>query len=207
VKWQLKVLVVTHLPCQRRRIGRHNAANFIREVHRNGREDVMPRAATDEEFGDGAMDGVVAPVPARRPADYLELVIVTVPDDIAARIGQPLHDVQVTGGRRPMHSVCIVALLARVHVQAALEQQVHHAEVAVVSGDVQQRPCVRLVTRLELVRVRVQQSRQRADVAIARGFEQLAVHRQRIDVRLFAAGTSPFMPPVVRSWGEELKVM
>ena len=47
----------------------------------------MPRAAADEEVGDRAMRGVVAAVPARRPADHLELVIVAAADDVAARVG------------------------------------------------------------------------------------------------------------------------
>ena len=91
---------------------------------------MVPRAATDEKLRDGAMRGVVAFVPARCPADHLELVVVTLADDVAARVREPPHDVQVTARRGPMHRVGVVSLLARVHVQAALQQQVHRRKVS-----------------------------------------------------------------------------
>lgn len=80
-----------------------------------------PRAATHEKVGDGTMRGVVAFIGAGRPTDHLQLVIVTVPDNVTARVVQPMHDFQVTGCRGPVHRVGVVSLLAGVHVQAAVK--------------------------------------------------------------------------------------
>ena len=86
---------------QRRRIGSDNATNFILVVERHRRIDVVSRSSIDQEIGDGAMGGVIAALPAGRPADYAERVVVAFTDDIPARIGQSSHDIDMTGGRRP----------------------------------------------------------------------------------------------------------
>ena len=52
-----------------------------------------------EELGDGAMCRVLAPLPAGRPADDLELMVVATTDDVSARVGQPPNDCEVSGGR------------------------------------------------------------------------------------------------------------
>ena len=143
---------------------------------------MVPRAAADEKVRDGAMRVVVALVPAGCPADDLELVVVTVPDDVTAHIGQPPHHVQVTVRRGPVHGVGVVSLLAGVHVQATPQQQVHGSQVR--CREVQQRPLVRLRADVQLLRVLVEQRGQGVDVTLPRRVEQLAVHRQRIDVRL-----------------------
>ena len=121
VQRQSVVLVAAHAAVERRGIGGHDPAHLVGQVHRDGREDVMPRAAADEQIHDGAMRVVVAPVPARRPADDLELVVVAAADDVAAGVGEPAHDVDVARGRGPVHRVGVVALLARVHVEPALQ--------------------------------------------------------------------------------------
>ena len=79
---------------ERRRVGGDDPADLVGEVHRDRGEDVVPRAAADEDVHDRAMRVVVASVPAGRPADDLELVVVAVPDDVAARVGEPPHDVE-----------------------------------------------------------------------------------------------------------------
>ena len=72
-----------------------DSADLVGQVHRDRGEDVVPRAATDEEVRDGTVRGVVAAVPAGRPADDLELMVVAVSDDVAAGVGEPPHDVEV----------------------------------------------------------------------------------------------------------------
>jgi hypothetical protein len=117
----------------------YQARNFMR-----GGENVVPRAATHEKIRNGLMRGVVTSVPARCPTDYLELVIVTVPDNITACVSQPPHHIQLTGCRGPVHRVGVVSLLAGVHVQAASQQEIHSRQVPSARGVVQQRPFVRL---------------------------------------------------------------
>jgi len=78
---------VTLTPAQRRRISRHDAANFVGENERNGGKDVVSRSTADEEFRDRSVT-LVGAFPARRPSNDLELVVVTVPDeqDLAAML-------------------------------------------------------------------------------------------------------------------------
>ena len=139
----------------------------------------MPCAATHQELRHGTMRGVVASVPARGPADHLELVVVTLPDDVAACVRQAPHDVQVTGGCGPVHRVGVVALLAGVYVEPPLQQQVHRRQVSLFRRRVQQRPLVRLRARVQPVWVFVEQGGQSDHVAISRRVEQLALHCQR----------------------------
>ena len=135
-------------------------ANLVRKVHRDCGENVVPRAATHEKTRNGAMRGVVASVPARGPTDDLELVIVTVPDDITACVSQAPDHVQVTGCRGPVHRVGVVSLLAGVHVQAASQQEIHSRQVPIAGRVVQQRPLVRLDSDVQPVWMLVEQGGQ-----------------------------------------------
>ena len=100
---------------------------------------MVPRAATHEKIGNGTMRVVVAAVPARGPPDDLELVIVAVPDDVTARVGEPPHHVELPGCRGPVHGTGVVSLLAGVHVQAAPQEEIHRRQVTLARGVVQQR--------------------------------------------------------------------
>ena len=161
------VIFVATLPASEgRRIGRHETAHFVRKVHRDGGENVVPRAATHEKLRNGTMRVVVASVPARCPTDDLELVIVTVPDDITARVSQSPHHVPLTGCRGPVHRVGVVSLLAGVHVQAAAQQEIHGRQVSLARGVVQQRPLVRLRSDVQPVWMFVEQGGQDVHVAI-----------------------------------------
>ena len=79
--------------------------------------------------GDRAVPGIVTAVPAGRPADHLERMIVSVADDVTSRVGEAPDDVHVAGCCRPVHGEGVVALLAGVDVQAALEQQAHDVQM------------------------------------------------------------------------------
>jgi hypothetical protein len=74
MNWQLVVLVPTHPPAQRRWIGGDDSTDFVAQVHRDGREDVVMGAATDEEIGNGPMGfvvgAVVAPPDAPPPTPF-----------------------------------------------------------------------------------------------------------------------------------------
>lgn len=174
------VLVAAHPAAQRRPVGRHDPANLVREVHRERGEDVVTGAAADQELG----DHVLARVPAGRPADHLQGVVVAAPDDVPTRIGQPSHDFQVAARRGPVHGVGVVALLPEVGVQAALEQQVDARQVPLGRRHVQQRVLVGLGADLQLLRVPVEQRGQYDHLAVPRRVEQSVVNRQRIGRRL-----------------------
>src|SRR5207253_3340991 len=146
------------------------------------REDVVPRAATDQKVHNGTMRGIVAAIPATCPTDDFHVVVVTVSDDITAGISQPPHYIDVTAGRGPVHGVGVVSLLAGVHVQAASQQQVHHRQVPVLCCEMQQRPVVRLGARVQLVRMLVQQRGEGANVALTCSVEQFAFYGERIYV-------------------------
>src|SRR5207247_2977302 len=111
VQRQLMVFVVAHLASQHGRVGRHDPPHFVAKIQRDRGEDVMARAATDEETRDGAVRVVVGLVPARRPTNHLELVVVTVTDHVAAGVGQTPYDVQVSGRGGPVHRVRVVPFL------------------------------------------------------------------------------------------------
>ena len=64
---------------------------------------------------------LIDPFPARCPADDLELVIVAVPDDIATRVGESPHYIDMTGCRRPVHRVGVITLFASVDVETTPE--------------------------------------------------------------------------------------
>ncbi len=101
-------------------IGRDDAADLAGEIHCDRGEDVVAGAAADQELRDVAVRLIVTAVPAGRPPDHLQLVIVAVPDDVAAGVGQTADDVGVAAGRGPVHRVGVVALLAQVGVETAL---------------------------------------------------------------------------------------
>jgi hypothetical protein len=179
---QLVVLVATHPSVESGGILRHDPADFVRKVHRDRGEDVVPRAATDEKLRDRTMRGVVAPLPACCPTDHLELVVVTLAHDVTARIHEPPHDVQMTARCSPMHRVGVVSVLTRIDIQAASQQQIHRRKVT--CREVQQRRLIRFRADVQLRRMLVEQGGQRVNLAVPRGIEQLALHRQRVDVRL-----------------------
>ena len=138
------------------RILADDPAHLVGEVHRDRRKDVMPGAALEQQLDDGALRVGVGAVPARRPADRFELVIVAVADRIDAGIEEPSHHVDVSGGGSPMQRRGVIAVLERVHVEAAIEQQVDDVEMAALRGDMQQRPCVRRIADGQLRRVGVE---------------------------------------------------
>ena len=134
------------------------------------------RTATEEKVDDGAVKGVVAPIPATRPANHVKGVIVAVSHDIASRVGEAPDDLQVPGCRGPVHRVRVVAFLAGVDVQAASEQQVHDFQTAGKRRQVQQRLFVRLGSQVERVGILIQERNQGSDVACAGRLDHAVVH-------------------------------
>ena len=198
------ILVAALPPVERRRVGRDDPANFIPQVHRDCRKDMMRRAATDQILRDRTMRVVVATIPARRPSDHLERVVVSPPDYVAARVGEPAHDIQPAGRRGPVHRIGVVSPLAGVHVKAAFQQEVHRIQVP--RREVQQRPVVRFRKRVQLVRVLIEQISQPVDVAVACRVEQLTIHRQGVDVCLERApARESVLPGDVELRGSQLR--
>ena len=193
------VFVVAHLASQHGRVGRHDPPHFVAKIQRDRGEDVMARAATDEETRDGAVRVVVGLVPACRPTNHLELVVVTVTDHVAAGVGQTPYDVQVSGRGGPVHRVRVVPFLANVDVDSSREQQIDAREVAGERGEMQERVLVRLRADLQFVRILVEERSESLHVAVARRVEQLVVgtlrirHRVRF-ARLLAAGNATPRP-------------
>jgi hypothetical protein len=111
-------------------------------------------------------------------------VLVAAADDVAARVGEQSDDLEAARRRSPVHRVGVVTLLAGVHVQAALQQQLDGRRLGVLRRDVEQRVLVRLRPGVELVRVLLEQRAQHRDVAVSRGREEPAIDRQRVHVRL-----------------------
>ena len=138
-----------------------DATHFVRQVHRHRREDVVPCAVRKQHLHHVTMRVVVAAVPARRPADHLERVVVAVADDVAAGVDQALDDIGASGGRGPVHGVGVVALLARVDVEAAPQQQIDDREPAFLRRGMQPGPLVRLAAHLQRLGMRVEQRRER----------------------------------------------
>jgi hypothetical protein len=183
VQRHLVVFVAAHAPVHGRRIPQHDPPDFVWEVERNGREDVVSCAAAFEKIRDSPVCGVVATVPTCGPADHLELMIIPLADHIAAGVSQPPNDLQMRGGRGPMHRVRVVSLLARVDVQASPEQQIHDAEVSASCGGMKERPLVGPGAGLYPVWMLVEQRRQALEASVSSGIEQLTVEAQRVDVR------------------------
>ena len=107
-----------------------DATDLVAEPHRDRREDVVLRAAADEKVGDRAMRVVVAALPTRSPSDDLQLVVVTVADDVAAGVGEAAHDGEIARRRGPVHGVRVVAALARVRIEPAIQEQIHAPSVS-----------------------------------------------------------------------------
>jgi len=138
----------------------------------------VPHDVVAFPYRNGTMRLVVTTIPTRRPPDHLQLVIVAVSHDVAAGVGKPAHDVEMSRRAGPVHRVGVVSFLTRVDVESSPQKLVHHGELAGVGRGVEQRPFVRLLTRSQLVRVRVEKCDQSIDVAAAGSVEQLAVHRE-----------------------------
>ena len=102
-------------------------------------------------------------------------MVVTVTDDVAAGVGEAPHDVDVAGGRGPMDGVGVVAFFAGVHVKSTPQQQIHGGEAPLVRRDVQQRPRVRRLSRVQLVGMSIEQRIQPVGVALLGCVEELFV--------------------------------
>ena len=135
----------------------------------------MSRAVAQQDVHHAPVRRVVAAVPAGRPADHFELVVVAVTDDVAAGVGEAPHDVDVAGSRSPVDGVRVVAFFAGVHVKSPPQQQIHCGEVPLVRRDVQQRPRVRRLSRVQVVGMRIEKCRQPVGVALLGCVEELFV--------------------------------
>src|SRR6266513_841972 len=153
----------------------------------------MTRAATDEQVRDRAMGGVVASLPACSPTNHFELVVVASTNDVAARIGQALYNIAMTTRGGPVHRVSVVALLAGVHIEPALQQQINGADPSIMSSSVQQRPLVRLSAGVQLLGVRVEKRCEPGNVALSGRLEELPIDRGRRLMGLFVHRTAPFL--------------
>src|SRR3569833_4750111 len=143
---------------------------------------MMARSAADEEVDDRAMRVVVAAVPATRPADDLELVLVPCPDDVTACIGEHADDVEISSRRGPVHRRGAVAFLQHVGIDAARQQKLYGREAPMSRGDVEQRVRVWLVPYEQGARMGIEQRGERGDVAVPRRREQSAFDTERVDV-------------------------
>src|SRR4029450_9962730 len=104
----------------------------------------MPRTAADEKVRHRPMRCVASTIPARRPADHLELMIVATAYDIAACVRQSPYHFQMTGCCRPVHGVGVVALFSSIGVESSLQKEIDRCEVAFHGCRMQQRPFIGL---------------------------------------------------------------
>ena len=148
------ILIPALTAVERGRVVRDDPAHLVGKVHRHCREDVMPRAAADQEPRDRAMCLIVGLLPARGPANDFELMIVARADDVATGVGKGAHGIEGAGRGRPVHRVGVVAALANVHVEAALQQQLECRHMG--RREVEQCPLVRLCSQVQLLGVRVE---------------------------------------------------
>ncbi len=95
-------------------------------------------------------------------------MVVAATDDVAPRIGEPPHHVEVTAGGGPVHGVALVATLTRVRIESARQQQIDDGELPLLRRGVEQG------------RVRVEQVAQRKGVSHARELEGAAFDRRRL---------------------------
>ena len=158
---------------------------------------MLARAPTEQKFRDRPVSIIVTSFPCRRPTNDLELVVVTVPNNVAASICEPPHDVEVTSRRGPVHRVRVVAFFADVDVEPSFEQEIYGRQVSRKGRQMQQRVLVRLVADVEFFRMLVEQGSQRANVTVFRGVEDLAVQRLRSlfgqeSPSFFRKGDEPF---------------
>ena len=159
-----------------RRIVGHDAPHLVGEVHRDRRKDVMPGAVFEQQVHDHALRIRRRAVPAGRPANRSELVIVAVPDRIDSGVEEPSHHVDVSGRGGPGQRRRVIAFFERVDVEPAIEQQVDDVEMAVLCRMMQQRPLVGLIANVERIRIPIQRSCESRDVVGPGGFKEFLVH-------------------------------
>jgi hypothetical protein len=181
---QLVPLVATHSCVERRWIPGDDPAYFVLETHRDRRVDVVFGAATHEKVRDGPMRVVVGFIPAGRPSDHLELVVVAMSDDVTAGVSEETHDVEAAGSRGPVHGIRVVALLFDVRADATLQEKLDGGRFCALRRGMKQGVLVGLVAGVDRLGMLVEQRRQCLDVAFLGGLEQLAFQRQRVNVRL-----------------------
>jgi hypothetical protein len=66
--------------------------------------------------GAGGTARLIELIPACRPTDYFHSMVIAVPYDIAARLNESPHNVDMAGCHGPVQRMGVVALLARVHI-------------------------------------------------------------------------------------------
>jgi hypothetical protein len=173
VQRQAVVLELAHRLFEGRLILADNSPNLLGEVHGNGGEDVVPGAAFDQQLHDGALRLRVGALPARRPPDCLQLMIVAVANRVDAGVEQPAHHLDVSRRGGPVERGGVIALLEGVHVEAAVEQQVDDGQVAALGGVMQQGPRMRLIADEELAGVQIKRCGNYGGVPAPGSFEQL----------------------------------
>ena len=119
------VLVAAHAPVERARVLGDDRADPLLQPERERGEDVVARAAAHEELRDLRLRGL----PAGRPADHAERMVVAFAVDVTAGVDEQPDDLEVSGRRRPMQCVCVVFGLARVDVGAIAQQRFDRAGV------------------------------------------------------------------------------
>src|SRR5688500_12339144 len=95
----------------------------------------MSRAVRDEYVDDLAMRVVIASIPARRPADRLDLMIVAASDHVTPRFSESFDYGSVSRGGRPVHRGGVVARLPCIDVHACRDQLSHSREIPRSRGD------------------------------------------------------------------------
>jgi hypothetical protein len=140
------VLELRHAAGERVGIGGHDLPDEIEVTDAHRRKDVMARATPDEQRHQLArtrrelVGWLVVFVEDGGPADHLHLVDVADTVNVATGIEESTRDLDVSGGRRPVERIGVVALFARVGIGALLEQTPDVVEPAVSRGGVQFRP-------------------------------------------------------------------
>src|SRR4029078_459954 len=102
VEREAVVLVATEPAVERHGIGRNDLPDLVGAGHRDRREDVMGGAVAYQDVHYAPVCRVVAPVPAGRPADHFELVIIAVTNNTAAGISEAPPHIGGGGARGPV---------------------------------------------------------------------------------------------------------
>jgi hypothetical protein len=139
---------------------------------------------SQQNVDDVAVTLIIASFPAGCPADYLELMIVTAPDNISARIDQSFDNVSVTGCCSPVHWISLIAFLLDVRIEPAFQKQIDRGKTAGMRRRVKQRPFVGCVSHIEPAWILIQQCSELFRIAIACGTLELSIDSKRIDVIL-----------------------
>jgi hypothetical protein len=126
VQRQAMVLVAAHPAVQRRRILGDDRPHAVFQAEREGGEHVVARAAAHEELGDLGLRGL----PARRPADHAERVVVAVSVHVAAGVHQQADDLEMAGRGRPVQRAGVVFRLTRVDIGTVAQKRLDGAGVA-----------------------------------------------------------------------------